>query len=243
MTETTKEDGRATDLDSVMRRLKKLLALAMDPAATKGEAENAMRMAQNLMAKHGLEEGHVYRAELTTFGVRSTAADLPPPWEGFLMSQVCRAFGARNLWAKGVGEKGARGKGAHVIIVPKHRRELVEYAFDVLRRGIVKQRAEFIATLPSYWTRQQKTDNGDAFGVAYVEKLKSKISDFAVDPREKTALDKYVEDVTKKKKAEKNYRSLDRAAGVAWAAGAEAGEKASLHRPMSGAAELKRIGG
>ncbi len=46
-----KEDGKqTTDPAVIMRRLKNLLALATNPAAAPGEAENAMRMAQALMA-------------------------------------------------------------------------------------------------------------------------------------------------------------------------------------------------
>jgi hypothetical protein len=53
--------------EKIINRIKKMLALANDLAATEGERDNALRMAYNLMAKHNLDiaeiEAHGKKAE------------------------------------------------------------------------------------------------------------------------------------------------------------------------------------
>ncbi len=71
--------------EGTMRRLRKLLTLASDPAAAPGEAANAMRMAQALMAKHGVTDGDITREQIGEFMFKSTKAVTPPPskWWGW----------------------------------------------------------------------------------------------------------------------------------------------------------------
>lgn len=45
----------AQDLDRILERVRKLLAVAGDDRANEGERDNALRMANNLMAKHQLD--------------------------------------------------------------------------------------------------------------------------------------------------------------------------------------------
>lgn len=49
--------------DDIKLKIKKLLALAADKAATEGEASNAMRMAMGLMVKHGIEQSELSTVE------------------------------------------------------------------------------------------------------------------------------------------------------------------------------------
>jgi Protein of unknown function (DUF2786) len=234
MTQTTPP---AAD-EGTLRRLKKLLALGADSAAAPGEAANAMRMAQNLMAKHGLTTGDIVAADITETLIQSTKAVTPPPWEGFLLSEICRAFGARNLWCKGWGPRGAKLKGHHLIIAPKQRIELITYAFEVVRRQLVKARAEYLTTLPVWYTRPMKADHGDQFGLGFVYALSKKISDFADDPLMVTALDE-----KKAKRTTGKYENRKLNAGTeALHAGSEAGEAADLHKPMTGREEQLRLG-
>lgn len=49
----------SADMDKVLNRVKKLLALAADSAASEGERDNALRMAHNTLAKHNLSMAQV----------------------------------------------------------------------------------------------------------------------------------------------------------------------------------------
>lgn len=234
------EPNTTSDRDGAMRRLKKLLALAMDPAAAPGEAANAMRMAQSLMTKHNVTEGAIAASEIDEFSYQSTKAATPPPWENALLWVIGKAFGCRHYWTGGRGPKGAREKGYWKIVGEKHKLELIQYAFDVVRRQMINARAKFVATLPEWQTRPVKAAQGDAFGLAFVKALEEKIVVFAQnDPLIAKAIDEHIKRICTGKPL-KN-------AAVRWtsdaeAAGRAAGATASLHRPMSGAAEHLKLG-
>jgi len=242
MNDSTKEDGSTNvNMESVMRRLKKLLALATDPAAAPGEAENAMRMAQKLMVAHAITDGAIASSEIDQFRYQSTKAKTPPPWEGGLLSTLAKAFGSRCYWEPGRGFKGARDKGYWVVLAHKPQLEMIQYAFDVLRRQLIKARSEFVATLPAYMTRPRKADEGDAFGLGFIRALDAKIIAYSDQPEAVTkALEAKINEICDGKTI-KN-RNL-RAGESAHAAGKEAGSKASLHRATGGSAGHLRIGG
>jgi Protein of unknown function (DUF2786) len=222
--------------EGTMRRLKKLLTLASDPAAAPGEAANAMRMAQNLMAKFNITDGAIASSEIGEFELRSTKTATPPPWEGALLGNLCRAFGARNYWCRaGVGTKGV---GSWVVLAHKPQLEMIQYAFEVLRRQLVKQRTAFIATLPPYWTRPQKAQEGDAFGLGFVASLSKKIAVYAEpDAAVRQALDAKIEEVTGGKTFD--YKPT-RSATDAATRGAQAGAAADVHR-AAGVDQHKRL--
>lgn len=232
------------DKEAILRRLKKLLAMATDGRGNEAEAANAMRMAQKMMAAHGITEGALISEEVGEFEYGSTKAKTPPPWEGQLLSQLCRAFGARCYWSPGVGPKGARSKGHWVVIGHKPQLEMIRYAFDVVRRQPISARAAHVATLPEYWTRPRKATAGDEFGLGFVEALKSKITTYAdQDERIKAEVDKRITDRTGGRvirHAQSSYAGMN---GDARGAGAAAGASASLHRATTGRAETLKIGG
>jgi len=63
------------DLDSVMRRIKKLLAIAEDARADANEASAAAGMAERIMRKYQLEHADIIEAELKRGGVESFASE------------------------------------------------------------------------------------------------------------------------------------------------------------------------
>jgi Protein of unknown function (DUF2786) len=223
--------------DGVMRRLKKLLAMAMDGRGNSAEAENAMRMAQKLMAAHGLSEGALAASEVDEFRVATTRADTPPSWESALLHQVCRAFGARFCWSPGAGPKGCRAKGSYIVIAPKVQLELIKYATEVLRRQLIKARAEYVAGLPVGWTRPRKAQEGDAFGIGFAHALSKKISDYVGDAAVAEAIKLRYDGLVEGRKAKQKKLDNPDPITEARAAGASAAAQASLHRAMNGAGE------
>lgn len=223
--------------EGTMRRIKKLMTLAMDPAATPGESENALRMAQNLMKKYGVTDGKIASSEIDEFVYQSTKAKVPPAWEGALLSQLSLAFGCRNYWSPGVGPKGSREKGHWVVLAHKPKLEMIQYAFDVLRRQLIAARSKHIGTLPEHYTRPRKAAGGDAFGLAFVAALSKKISLYAdQDEAITNALDKKI---TERCGSKTVWYGRLSATNESWMSGAAAGVNANLHRATGGEVRLK----
>lgn len=224
--------------EATLRRLKKLLAMAMDGRGNQAEAENAMRMAQKLMAAHGLTEGALAASEVGETAYVSSKTKIPPPYESAILRVLKKAFGIRHYWTPSHVH---RGCGSWHIVAPKHQLELVRYTFDVVRRQLLKARATFVATLPAHQGRMEKAAQGDAFGIAFVEELEKKILDFAnLDPAIEQALEAHVDRIC-------GGNKVKRTSKVTWThgaveAGRAAGTQATLHRPMGGRAETLKIG-
>ena len=241
MNTTPKEDGTTeVNMDSILRRLKKLLALATDPAAAPGEAENAMRMAQALMRKHKVSNLEMATSEIGETMFQSTKATAPPVHENALMWQLMRAFGAKFFWMSGRGPKGMRDKGYYAVVAEKGNCELIKYAFEVVMRQMNKARASYVATMPTYWTRPRKAADADAFCVAFVHALAKKITDFSgQDPLITQAIANRVTEATKhgKRIEMKPIQWSSRAIEE----GTAAGEKATLHRSVSSGPKRERV--
>lgn len=240
MSEAPKEDGRTdVDMDSVMRRLKKLLALATDSAAAPGEAENAMRMAQSLMKKHKVTNLGMAQSEIGEHMTQSSKATTPPPYESALLWELGRGFGAKHYWQPGRGPKGMRDKGYWFIVAEKGNLDLIKYAYEVVMRQLVAARSKYVAELPAHWTRPRKAADGDAFAMAFVSALRKKITDFTgQDPLIQQAIASSIQAATGGRVLERPEIKWSDAAIIK---GKEAGEKASLHRSVSAGPKPKKF--
>lgn len=222
---------------AVLRRLQKLLAMASDGRGNPAEAENAMRMAQKLMAAHGITTGALAADQIGEIAYVSSKTKNPPPYETALLYLLRKAFGCRHYWSPSYQH---RGLGQWHIVAPKAQLELVRYAFDVVRRQLLKARAAYVATLPDHLSRMRKAAEGDAFGIAFVEALSNKVLALAdVAPEIEQALEDRVQAVCKGHVGNpaKNLAFTHNALS----AGREAGAQASLHRPMSGGRETLKL--
>ena len=83
-------DRRALD------KIKKCLRLAKSDNAN--EAAAALRQAQKLMAKHGLNDVDVQLADVTRHRAKSGAVSHPPRWMWLLMSLIKEAFGVEYVY-------------------------------------------------------------------------------------------------------------------------------------------------
>lgn len=77
--------------DSILAKIKKLLALAADPGAAPNEAETARRQAEALMAKHRIEEAEVLLASGTAkpvFELVTVRMSATPHYPGHTPKQI-----------------------------------------------------------------------------------------------------------------------------------------------------------
>jgi len=227
--------------DGVLRRIKKCLALGTDPRTPPAEAEAAMRQAQKMMALYGVEKGALVASEVGRTMFKSVRAVRPAHWEYLLVSELSRAFGCRILFCEGWGPKGAKSKAHWMIVGLKHQLELINYAVDVVRRQLLKARAEFVSDLPFYQTRPEKAAHADTFCEGYVAAMRRQIHDFALTDEQREAIEAKAKSLVD---PERKPLTTDSGSGSALAAvaGASAGAKANLHRPMNGGAESIKIG-
>jgi hypothetical protein len=217
--------------EGVMRRIQKCLALAMDPAAAPGEAENALRMAQNMMKKYGVTDGQIASSQIGEFLIQGSKATTPCPWETDLAWLICHAFGSKLMWSEGYGPKGARTKGWFTFVAHKPQLEMIKYAYELVRRQLVAERTKFVASLPEYWTRPRKAREGDEFGRGFVAALRKKVSDYANPEGLQKALEDRIEERTGGRKS-KDVKEK-RGSREAYFGGADKGQHATLNRGVA----------
>jgi hypothetical protein len=231
----------------VLRKIRKLLALATNEAAAPGEAANAMRQAQALMRAHNVTDGTLARESIGEKIVRGTRGQKPAVWEFALVKLCCSAFGARPLWTRGPkGGKGDADNGHWTFLAPRSQVELVVYAYTVLVRQLLASRAEFVAEHAHEWryhTRVQKAAEADAFCEGFVSRLREKVSPMELEEAQRLAIENKVTDLcgpnAKSFKATRNGRgSLD-----SLLAGQAAGAAAHFHRATTASVPRRQLEG
>lgn len=225
--------------EGVLRRIKKCLAMASDGRGNEAEAANALRMAQALMAKHGIEQKTLVRADIGKASGKTGAWDKPAQWEFELAHLLCQAFGCQYMVARWGGkgiQSAAIRKVAEIDFVGLyHQVELAAYAWAVVRRQATRARADYVSTLPESLRRSAKIQAGESFIRGYINNVRKQITALAVDPAHEEAIRDTIQEACRGGKPIKPVaRELDYAA---LRAGADAGRDLALHRPMDGAPE------
>lgn len=224
--------------EGVLRRIKKCLAMASDGRGNEAEAANALRMAQALMAKHGIEQKTLARADIGKASGKTGAWDKPAQWEFELAYLLSRAFGCQYMvtrWGgKGIQSAAIR-KVAEIDFVGLHHQvELAAYAWAVVRRQAIRARADYVASIGG--GRGEKIKAGESFIRGYINNIRRQVSELAVDPVHEEAIRDTIKEACgpNAKPIKVVARELDY---EALHAGAQAGRDLTLHRPMDGAPE------
>mgnify|MGYP002677374741 FL=1 len=126
---------------SVYDKIRKCLALAA--SATEAESEAAMRQAQKLMAKYGLEKADLDIADITE-GEVTVHGYLSALWHGQLLHVVGRVLGVETFF-RTYGS--VKSKGKVVFVGTKPKCDLAGYFYSVLMRQVVADRREFLETV------------------------------------------------------------------------------------------------
>lgn len=220
---------------SVLRRIKKCLALANDGRGNEAEAAAALRQAQALMRQHNVDQRTLARAELAEATGDTGAWTRPAPWEYSLGHLVARAFGCGLMALSGNAD--LRRVAKVVFIGPAHSVELAAYAYTVCRRSAWKTRSKFLEAVPG--GRGDKIKAGESFCQGYVSNLNKQVASLTSDPGTAQAIQELIAERCGTNKAKVSRRSIDNSA---YFAGREAGANLSLNRPMSGAEQHLAIG-
>lgn len=81
----------------IIEKIKKLFALAANSGATGAESENAMRMANAMLAKHSIEMSQLTGRDETVF-CTFTEYNIKPQWVRTVINAVCKLYNCRNIF-------------------------------------------------------------------------------------------------------------------------------------------------
>lgn len=174
------------DIDKIMAKIKKLLALSRSP--NPNEAASALRMAQELMAEHRVGQADINSLDIAEEPVKTACRENPPRHEAVLIYSIAEAFGCRHLYHM-------RGyQCTWLFIGLRHRAQVAAYIGQVLMRKLRAARAGYIKSLYRVRSKYRKTQRADEFCRAWVGAVTEKLPAFAgADEGELNAIACYVQ--------------------------------------------------
>lgn len=229
-----------TDNERIIDKIKKCLALSQSD--NPNEAASALRQAQALMRKYGLDEAAVADAEIgeAEVDVRSANRRRPPLWEAGLVVMVGTAFGCRGLVTQGVRQSdGRRAKATYRYVGLGSSVQTAAYCATVLLRQLRRGRGEHVKALRAEarlegWipTAIEERSAGDAFCVGWLDAVRRQVSDFANPDGVDEAIKRRCAAISDGRVARPTRNRIGSWDGGSVQAGVEAGRQVSLHRPV-----------
>ncbi|MCW3479713.1 DUF2786 domain-containing protein [Neisseriaceae bacterium JH1-16] len=221
------------DRQTAIEKIKKCLALSK--SANEHEAAAALRQAQALMEKFGVEDEDILLSEISESRVKSGARVTPVKWESWLSSTVAKAFGCEKVFAQGY----EAGYWTFIGCGPSS--EIATYAYSVLLRQLKKARGEYQTRHCKRLVPASRTRRADLFCEGWVIAVSNQITKFAGSQRNVEALAAYMakeyadlEELTPRdRQAGKSLRDNDEGARNA---GWQAGKNAQLNHGVDGTA-------
>lgn len=233
--------------DKIISKIKKCLALAQSDNA--GEAAAALRQANALMRKHGLDIEAIEVRDICEQGVpvKTLAYDKVSAWEVTLADTICRAFGCKMLLEKVFRTYSAKSlhQANFIFIGTKNSVALAAYTFDVLSSKCKKARAAWIKKMTQNietsgkGVKQRVTALGDEFSLGWVAQISRLVIEFAHPDETQRAIAAYFDNrrasESKKEQARLPKQTTSQAAAaMARSQGAFAAKDERIHRPVAG---------
>lgn len=223
----------------LLEKVRKLLALAGNNP-NEHEAAAALARAQQLMADHGLDDVDVAASAIGDTLASAKIAQRPPVWEHALAALIGDAFGVRPVRSSAWDRATFTSTYHWRFFGLEARAEVAAYAYDVLRRQLMKARTAYIATrLRRVKKASTKTARADVFCQGFVEGVARLVRAMAMPATEAAAIDRYIaERFGKPERLEARNRVGEMRAHHVddyWS-GHASGEDARLHHGVGGAA-------
>lgn len=229
----------------ILNKIKKCLALAQSNNAN--EAATALRQAHALMAKYSISSHEVAMSDIGEAEApsRTMARDKPAGWEARLAALVGKAFGCQMLVAKHVlrSTRGHLNEGRYVFVGLKDQAEVAAYTATVLIRKCKAARQAWLTEhfggvgMGIKGMKAKKTRMGDAFAEGWVDAIGKLVVEFANPQNVESAIEKYVDEQARGRKAQTRCLSREDIGDHDLAAammGRKAAKGESLFRPMEG---------
>jgi hypothetical protein len=238
------------DMERIIDKIKKCLALSQSD--NPNEAASALRQAQALMRKHGVDEVAMAGAEIGDAEVEAKSANTrrPPGWEAFLVMLVGDAFGCEVLVQFGTLQpNGRRGRAGYRYIGVTANAMTAAYTLAVLLRQLRKCRSQHVSALRAEatlegWrpTAAEERSAGDAYCVGWVTEVRGLVTRFANPAAVDAAIKQRVADATQGRVSKLTKARIEDFDQGSIRAGAEAAKDVSLHRPVEQSTEKPALG-
>lgn len=222
MTEQTPD--RAKLLDKIQKCLR--LSKSSEPH----EAAAAMRQAQKLMQLHSITEQELLGTEVQSslFITREPYKKKLPMYLSYLISTISKAFEVEAVieyaWVKGKSRLAVRYFGI------MGRNQLAEYTHEVMMRQLRSAWSKYVKDHP--WANGEKGAR-QGFWVGWLIEVRGKVIAFGGSEEEKETTTKAVAAYYGRPLGT-SQRSKMTISGATAAAGRQAAEDFSIHRPMNG---------
>ena len=215
----------SAERDRILRRIRACLALADSPEPH--EAAAALRQAQKLMRRHDLTREEAGLSHAST-GAGSRALN-PRAWVATLIALVGRAFAVHPVYLP------VRGGGARVEFIGRGvAAKVAVYAYEVLRRQLVRDRARVLRTMLRL-KRTTRVRRAEVYCEGWVSAVAERVHDMArgLPPRED--VDRYLAVRGRSTEmVETQSRRMRKGDVAAMLSGMADGAQAVLHHGVSG---------
>lgn len=231
-----------TDLQKVMRRLRKILALAN--SSNPGEAAAALQQAKTIMDRYGIDAVDAEATAVTETTVSSSRADMPA-WESILLSVVRNSLGVQIIYQQYRRKAGYRRPKTDITFIGEGpKAQIAAYAFEVLRKKLGKSMKESTQALlakampggvPPGTTYRLTAKQRNAYAVGWCASVHSKVSQLV--PTASPAVKRYMETrYADAKASEQRALAKEKADPVAdymRRQGIADGDEVAIHQAMS----------
>lgn len=219
--------------EDILRKIKKCLRLA--ESSNEHEAAAAIRQAQALMAKHGLNQDDVSISDITEAHSRAGALARPSLWELQLSHMVASAFRCKLIHSR-CGQSarwGFIGRDANPVVAG--------HAFTQLYRQLKRARQEYIDTHCCRVKATTKTKQADMFCRGWVSAVARQVELHAGQNPDEALIATYLRKThgepgelgTTNRHQGKTFTQADAAA---FQHGQQTGQAAQLHHGVTGGA-------
>lgn len=145
-----------TEIESkILRRVRKMMALANDKGASEGERDNAMRMVQAYLAKYNLDMGTVNAEEQTEEAREKHSADfLGKPWALQIAAAIARLYFCHYFYSTLGGNKGPTQPARHTF-VGRHSnvvtaQEMAQFVVESVNREAQRYKRDIMGSYGDY---------------------------------------------------------------------------------------------
>lgn len=176
------------DKKTAIDKIRKCLALAK--SSEPHEAAAALRQAQKLMEKFGVEHPELLAAGVSEAFTKSSANKTPTRYEVHLASVICDVFACDMMFTRRLSKSQLAIEGGYTFIAAAPIPDIATYTFSVLRRQLAKARAEYMKTALKRH-RKNKTAAADLFCVGWVNAVHNQIKTLQPTPEQEEAINAY----------------------------------------------------
>ena len=217
--------------DRILQKVKKCLALAKSSNAN--EAAVALKQAQKLMTEHNINQTDIEISAVSESQTNHHNARSRTNWDWALINMIAKTFSC-DCYTTGAFKNWRMGSVASFVGVGANP-ELAAYTCNVLKRKLIKSRAEYLKTSLKHIVKKNKTARADKFCMGWVNSVRQQVSTL-VSNQHKGALEAYmkkhhpfiqdVDGISRKPKGTSGHAD--------YAFGQSAAENEQLYQPVHG---------